>query len=142
MKYIETFFKFPIRIYEEKDFKEARLTGNAEDGIPYRIGAKLLQYTDISGWQDYRFGEAFQEGGAVFPGTLVEAHGGNREYFCDWTRKEFEAKLSAHAEKMEKWADEEIEKRVQQEEENLVLFVEAQQKLKNKEPDVEKNSLL
>lgn len=105
--------------------KQARIIDN-EDGIPYRIGAKLLTYTDISGWQDYRFGEAFQEGGPVFPGTLVEAHNGNREYFCDWPRKKFEEELEKFAQKMDEAAKEEIAKYVAaeqaiQREQDLIL---------------------
>lgn len=119
MNIIDTFFKFPIRIYEEADIRGASVlpSGNA---IAPKIGVKRLRHTDIVGWQDMAYREVDET--EEFPCCLVNTT--THDFLCHWPRKKFEDALEAFNVKYDKMIDEEIKKAMEREppqEEDLVL---------------------
>lgn len=110
MKYIDTFFKIPVRIYEGADFKRDEILDKELPPVTPKIGVKRLRHDDIVGWQDMAFREAPQydkEGNLLtdaFPCTVV--HTQTHDILCHWPRKKFEQELELYVEKYEKWAEE------------------------------------
>lgn len=103
MKFVDTFFKIPIRIYENAD-----IYGAASPGSPIKasIGVKRLRHLDIVGWQDMSFREI--DTTEEFPCTLINT--AQHDFLCHWPRKKFEAELEAYSEKYEKWLEGELGK--------------------------------
>lgn len=106
MKIVDTYFKIPIRIYEESDVKGGLLPGAP---LAPRIGVKRLKHTDITGWQDmaYREIDTTEE----FPCCLVNTT--THDFLCHWPRKKFEDALEAFNAKYDKMIDEEIERQLE-----------------------------
>lgn len=110
MKYTDTYFKIPVRMYEGSDFT------SLTPGAPIRatIAAKALIHTDITGWQEMSFREVDQfdkDGNLIvqeFPCTLVNTS--THDFLCHWPRKKFEEELNKYAEKYDKMMVEHTEK--------------------------------
>ena len=105
MKYSDTFFKFPVRIYDpyelERAVKQEEMTDSKADEPGYAVGVKKLKYTDITGWYDVYtreldLDEILNNG---FPCTLVQTKD-EGDYLCNWERKRFEDELNKFVEKM------------------------------------------
>lgn len=126
MKYIDTYFKFPIRVYDEGDIKGGLPSG---EPIKARIAVRRLKHTEIIGWQDMKFREIKQydsEGNELleeFPCTMIETR--EKDHLCHWNRKKFEKELQAHVEALQKFDEEERDKEIK-------AIVEMEQKLKGK----------
>lgn len=113
MKFTETYFKLPTRVYDAIDLKEAlreENTGKEIGHVPYRIGGETLIHHDIKGWKAMRFRELPDEDG--FPCTIVKMKDGE-DILCQWPIKKFEIELEAYASKYEEWIAQEQEKVVE-----------------------------
>lgn len=116
MKYIDTYFKFPIRIYDETDIRG--ISTAPGEPIKARLGVRRLRHTEILGWQDMKFREIKQynhEGEELleeFPCTLIETR--EKDHLCHWNRKRFEKELQAHVEELQKFDEEERGKELQE----------------------------
>lgn len=112
MRFIDTYFKVPTRVYDAIDLKEAMKEENLgrEIGhVPYRIGGETLLHMDIDGWKAMRFRELPDEEG--FPCTVIKMKNGE-DILCQWGVKRLEQELEAYASGYEEWITKEQEKLV------------------------------
>lgn len=100
MKYSETYFKFPIKVYNEKSIKEAKdyeeATGNPTE-TDWVEGIGKIKLEDILGWFDsYPEGVPQEEVAKNgFSETIVETKELG-SMICTWNRKKFERELDKH----------------------------------------------
>lgn len=119
MKYTDTFFKFPIKIYdgysaltaEKEEDKISEETGEYSPvPVSFTVGVKAIPLDAISGWMDvYTKEHTLEEVDAHgFPHTLVSTEHG--DYLCTWKRKYFEEKLNKFVQTLDEATDLEITK--------------------------------
>jgi hypothetical protein len=114
MKYTDSFFKFPIRVYDPISVKNAyereQNDGEVIDGN-WLLGLKRVHPDDIESWEDTFTRDILPltEGSKCNATVVMVKNEG--EILCTWDRKKFEEKLDAFHETF----DQELRKMVDDE---------------------------
>ncbi len=113
MNFVDRKFKMLIRMYEGPHLQEA-IKGDRP--VPFRVAAKRITHTDITGWGEMRFREEVEveEQRGEFPCTIINFLDGD-DIICAWPMKKFEEELRKFSEKYEEWQDQEILKNMKEE---------------------------
>lgn len=108
MKHTDTFFLFPIKIYQDSDTEVEEKPSYEE--IDWAVGyarlplKELYNLTWMDGYSKTKTGEQAIKEGFDLTQVISEIYG---KYICTWPRKKFESKLNDFIEKLEKETDEE-----------------------------------
>lgn len=106
MKYTDSFFTFPIRVYDRFTYiraikKEIEENESPEEG-DWIVGKISIPYTEIKQWMDYFDSVSGVEGvkqNKGFTETLVILN--DETFICPLNKKEFEALLDKHVQELD-----------------------------------------
>jgi hypothetical protein len=105
MKFTDTFFRFPERIYKNTDIEKAQGLDWSGDAIPFLISkAKIASIEDIESYEEfYSIGRSIEDirhaGSEGFDCCILQTKG--KEYICHWNLQKLEDEINKFADKLD-----------------------------------------